>query len=215
MMVGGPPKAVKRLAPILDVLAPADQRAEPRGDRPARLAALRPLRRGALREDGPQRRRVRADAGLRRGLRPVRQVRVRARQRQDRPPLGPGLGGALVAVRTRRPRVRSRRQRPRSDRGLHRGLRRGPLDDRGRDRPRRAHARDHRLAVRALALARQRRLRRPRAGGAAQPVRRPRGQERTRHDRGAASKAAARGRGAERGRRRRPADADPRSPRTR
>ena len=64
------------------------------------------------------------------------------------------------------------------DRGLHRGLRRGPLDDRGRDRPRRADARDHRLAVRALALARQRRLRRPGAGGAAQPVRRPRRQER-------------------------------------
>ena len=46
-----------------------DQRAERRRDRPARLAALRPLRRRALREDGPQRRRVRADAGLRRGLR--------------------------------------------------------------------------------------------------------------------------------------------------
>ena len=38
---------------------------------------------------------------------------------------------------------------------------------------------DHRVAVRALALARQRRLRRSRARGAAQPVRRPRGQERS------------------------------------
>ena len=111
MMVGGPPKAVKRLAPILDVLAPADQRAEPRRDRAARLAALRPVRRRALREDGPQRRRVRADAGLRRGLRPVRQVRVRARQREDRAPVGPGIGRALVAVRTGRARLRSRRQR--------------------------------------------------------------------------------------------------------
>ena len=35
---------------------------------------------------------------------------------QDRPPLGPGLGRALVAVRTGRPRVRSRRQRPARDR---------------------------------------------------------------------------------------------------
>ena len=113
MMVGGPTRAVKRLAPILDVLAPADQRAEPRRDRRPRLAALRPVRRRALREDGPQRRRVRADAGLRRGLRRVRQVRVRARQRQDRPPLGPGLGGPLVAVRTGRPGLRSGRQRPR------------------------------------------------------------------------------------------------------
>ena len=149
-----------------------DQRAEPRRDRTSRLAALRPIRRGALREDGPQRRGVRPDAGLRGGLRPVRQVRVRARQRQDRAPVGTGFGRALVAVRTGRAGVRGRRQRPADDRGLHRGLRRGPLDDRGRDRPRRAHAGHHRLAVRAAALARQRRLRRPRAGGAAQPVRR-------------------------------------------
>ena len=111
MMVGGPPKAVKRLAPILDVLAPETNEQSRRGDRPARLAALRPLRRRALREDGPQRRRVRPDAGLRRGLRRVRQVRVRARQRQDRAPVGTGLGRALVAVRTGRARVRSRRQR--------------------------------------------------------------------------------------------------------
>ena len=41
MMVGGPVKAVRRLAPILDVLAPAYQRGQRRGDRPARLAALR------------------------------------------------------------------------------------------------------------------------------------------------------------------------------
>ena len=38
MMVGGPAAAVKRLAPILDVLAPADQRDERGGDRAARLA---------------------------------------------------------------------------------------------------------------------------------------------------------------------------------
>ena len=36
----------------------------------------------------------------------------RARQREDRAPLGAGLGRALVAVRTGRARVRSRRQRP-------------------------------------------------------------------------------------------------------
>ena len=89
-----------------------DQRAEPRGDRTPRLAALRPLGRRPLREDGPQRRRVRPDAGLRGGLRRVRQVRVRARQRRDRAPVGPGLGGALVAVRTGGTRLRSRRQRP-------------------------------------------------------------------------------------------------------
>ena len=160
MMVGGPKGAVKRLAPILDVLAPPTNEQSRGGDRRSRLDALRPDRRGALREDGPQRRRVRADAGLRRGLRHLRQERVRARQREDRPPLGPGLGCPLVALRTRGARVRTRRQRPRGDRGLDRRLRRGALDDPGRDRPRRPDARDHRLALLALPLARERRLRR-------------------------------------------------------
>ena len=41
MMVGGPPKAVARLAPFLDVLAPPTNDAERRRDRPARVDALR------------------------------------------------------------------------------------------------------------------------------------------------------------------------------
>ena len=108
MMVGGDDEAVERLAPD-------PRRARPAGRRGARagLAALRPDRRGPLREDGPQRDRVRPDAGLRRGLRPVRQVRVRPRQGEDRPPVDAGLGRALVAVRARRARVRAGGQRPR------------------------------------------------------------------------------------------------------
>ena len=108
MMVGGPDDAVERLAP------------DPRRARPAtyrgartRLGPLRPDRRGALREDGPQRRGVRDDAGLRRGILALRRVRVRARQREDRPPLDAGLGRALVAVRARRARVRAGGQRSR------------------------------------------------------------------------------------------------------
>ena len=43
MMVGGPPKAVKRLAPILDVLAPETNEQSRRGDRPAAgCASVRP-----------------------------------------------------------------------------------------------------------------------------------------------------------------------------
>ena len=56
-------------------------RADPRRARPARAEEhgtgwghFGADRRRPLREDGPQRHRVRADAGLRRGLRPVRQV---------------------------------------------------------------------------------------------------------------------------------------------
>ena len=60
-------------------------------------------------------------------------------------------------------------------RGPRLGLGRGALDDRRRHRPRRADARDHGRALRPLLLARQRRLHAPRAGRAAQPVRRPRG----------------------------------------
>ena len=106
MMVGGTDEAVERLAPILDVLAPPAHR----GARP-RLAALRRPGRRALREDGPQRHRVRPDAGLRRGLRPVRPLRVRPGQGEDRPPVDAGLGGAQLAVRAGRAGVRAGRQR--------------------------------------------------------------------------------------------------------
>ena len=76
MMVGGEKAAVDRLDPILKTLAPglgdmprtkrsagADPRAE-LGYMHAGPAGRRPLR-----QDGPQRHRVRPDAGLRRGLR--------------------------------------------------------------------------------------------------------------------------------------------------
>ncbi len=59
--------------------------------------------------------------------------------------------------------------------GQRQRLRRGPLDDHRRDRPRRADAGDHRLALRPLLLARQRRLHAPDARRPAQPVRRARG----------------------------------------
>ena len=77
-----------------------------------RLAALRPGRRGALRQDGPQRHRVRPHAGLRRGLRDHARERVRPRRGRDRQALDAGLGRALVAARAARPGVR-RGSRPR------------------------------------------------------------------------------------------------------
>ncbi len=84
LMVGGDDDAVARLAPIFDTLAPgwatSAPHARPRrrpGVGRARLAALRPGRRRALREDGAQRHRVRADGGLRRGAQRARQGRHR------------------------------------------------------------------------------------------------------------------------------------------
>ena len=145
MMVGGPDEAVERLSPILDVLAPPATEEHGPG-----WGHFGPTGAGHYVKMVHNGDRVRDDAGLRRGLRAVRLVRVRARQREDRPPVDAGLGRALVAVRARRARVRAGGQRPRLDRAVRRGLRRGPLDGRGRDRQARADAGDHRVAVRAL-----------------------------------------------------------------
>ena len=67
---------MQRLDPIFATLAPGDRRRAPhagpregRRHRRARLPALRPERRRALREDGPQRHRVRPHGRLRRGPR--------------------------------------------------------------------------------------------------------------------------------------------------
>ena len=109
--------------------------------------------------------RVRDDAGLRRGLRPVRQVRVRARQREDRAPVDAGLGRALVAVRAGGAARSSRRAT--TSRELERLHRRTPARAAGRSRTRstsgRPDAGHHRRRCYArFYVARQRRLRRPR-----------------------------------------------------
>ena len=83
LMVGGDAEAVAEMAPIFDTLAPgvdAAERTPGRTGEPdsrrARLAALRPVGRRPLREDGPQRDRVRADGGVRRGAQRARQGRT-------------------------------------------------------------------------------------------------------------------------------------------
>src|SRR3954453_4621694 len=141
------------------------------------MGPLRSYRRRPLCKDGSQRCRVRDDAGIRRGLRPLRRLRVRARQREDRASVDAGLGCPLVAVRARSASVRARRQRPGEPRALRRGLGRGPLDDRGRDRQAHPDAGHHHVALRAIQLARAERVRREGERGAAQPVRRPRSEE--------------------------------------
>ncbi len=65
---------------------------------------------------------------------------------------------------------------PGRHRSLRRGLRRGPLDDQRGDQRERAGAGDHVGALRALRLPSGDRLLREGAGGAAEPVRRPRRQ---------------------------------------
>ena len=86
-----------------------------------RLGARRHVRRRPLHEDGPQRDRVRADAGLRRGLRADAPLRVRARPERDRRDLALRLGRPLLAARApargdRAARRRARRHRARTSR---------------------------------------------------------------------------------------------------
>ncbi len=73
LMIGGEDEPVARLDPVFQALAPGRDAAPPTPGRTGRehggggLPPLRPGRRGALREDGPQRHRVRPHGGLRRG----------------------------------------------------------------------------------------------------------------------------------------------------
>ncbi len=100
MMVGGDDKAVAKIRPILETLAPApDKRLGPYGS----------ARRRPFRQDGPQRDRVRDDASLRRRLRhPESQGAVRPRP----PPGGRGLalwhGDPVLAPRLDRQRIGGR-----------------------------------------------------------------------------------------------------------
>ena len=83
-----------------------------------------------------------------------------------------------LAARAPRPGVQVRGPGPGAPQGLGRGLRRGPLDRPGGDRPRRPGAGDHALAADAVPVAPGRLLRRQGARRAAQRVRRARGQDR-------------------------------------
>ena len=160
----------------------------------AGLPPLRPEWRRPLREDGPQRDRVRPDGGLRRGpehppprrSRPIRP----AGGRRDGPPARAGAlpvrarpaGGhrglatrqrrRLVAARPDRPGVPGQ-PRPGRLRRARLGLGRGPLDEHRRDRRERSGPGPDHGPLRALHLARRVGLRRPDPVGDAARLRRP------------------------------------------
>ena len=91
LMIGGDDAAVERLRPIFETLAPAPDRGWGR---------VGPERRRPLHQDGPQRHRVRPDAGLCRGLRDhAAQGRLRAGPAPGRRDLAPRQRGALLAAR--------------------------------------------------------------------------------------------------------------------
>jgi hypothetical protein len=119
IMFGGSDAAAARLKPWMEALAPTAYRW---------LAAHRSGRLGTLRQDGPQRHRVRHDAGLRRRLRAdEEQARIRSRSGQDKRALAPRQRGALVAARPVGG-VPCRRCQAGSHPPLRGRLRRGPLD---------------------------------------------------------------------------------------
>ena len=125
------------------------RRAQARGR--LRLGARRQGRRRPLRQDGPQRHRVRHDAGLCRGLGAAGEGRLGHRRPRGLPLLAGGHGHPLLAAGPGGPRA-GRGRAPGEAARLRGGLRRGPLDGGGGDRQRGAAARDHRLALRPLRL---------------------------------------------------------------
>ena len=141
-----------------------------------RLGARRRLRRGPLREDGPQRDRVRDDAGVRRGLRADEPVRVRARHvRHRRASGGTGRSSARGCSSSCTRRSSSTGT---SSTTSHRSSR-TPARGAGRSTRRSTtHVPLPAITVRALRplrLAPRDRLLREGAGRAPQPVRRARG----------------------------------------
>ena len=159
MMVGGPQKAVRRLAPILDVLAP-----------PTSEDSVHSIGKYGWQHFGPSGAghyvkmvHNAVEYGMMQAYAEGFELFHASEYELDNAKIAhlwnQALGRALVALRARRPRLRQRRQRPRRARGLGRRLRRRPLDAAGRDRPRRADAGPERGAVHPLLLARGRRLR--------------------------------------------------------
>ncbi|CAA9416199.1 MAG: 6-phosphogluconate dehydrogenase, decarboxylating, partial [uncultured Rubrobacteraceae bacterium] len=126
-----------------------------------------------LRQDGPQRGRVRDDAGLRRGVRDPAEKPLRLRPPRPLQPLEPGERGPFLAPGAGRERLLAGRE-PGQRPGLRRGLRRGALDGDGGDRRERSGQRHRRLPLRPLRLAPGRLFRNEGPRGPARPVRRPR-----------------------------------------
>ena len=125
LMVGGSDADVERAMPIFDTLRPP-------GTAGRRIRARRPRRGGAFRQDGAQRHRVRADDGIRRGLRGA------GRRGPDQGSAGrlPGVdqrhGGAVMAAAAAGQGAQGG-SRPQGDLRLHRRLRRRSVDGGGGD----------------------------------------------------------------------------------
>ena len=158
MMVGGPQAAVKQLAPILDVLAPETNDASRSAIGPRGWLRFGPSGAGhyvKMVHNG-------VEYGLMQAYAEGFDVFDKSEYELDNAKIAHlwGQGSVvrswlceLAAPRSRPTATTSRRS------GLHRGLGRGPLDDRGRDRTRRPDTGHNRLALRAPAVPRQRRLR--------------------------------------------------------
>ena len=158
MMVGGTDEAVARLAPILDVLAPPETEEHGPGWQhfggPGAGHYVKMVHNGV-------------EYGLMQAYAEGFDLFDKSEYDLDKAKIAHlWMQGSVVRswlCELAALRVRAGRQRPRRAGRVHRGLGRGPLDDPGRDRQGRAHAGDDRRAVRAVLLARQRRLHRPRA----------------------------------------------------
>ena len=199
-MIGGEEEIVRRLDPIFRALAPGVGAAprtpgatgEPDQAEEGYLHCGAERRR-SLRQDGPQRHRIRPDGGLCRGpehpaprqcraedpgggrrndaATPSRALPLRTGRRPGRRGLAARQRHRLVAARPYGPgAARRRRSRPVCRPRVR--FRRGPLDAAGGDRRRRARAGAQRRSVRAVRIARRGRIRRQADVGDALRIRR-------------------------------------------
>ena len=180
MMVGGPPKAVKRLEPILDVLAPETNEQSRAAIGPRGWLRFGPSGAGhyvKMVHNG-------VEYGLMQSYAEGFDVFDKCEYELDNAKIA-HLWGQGSVVRSWLCELAARAF---ETDGNELEAIEGYTEDSGEGRWTIADATahdvpdpgHHRLAVRAHSLAWKRRLRRPRAGGAAQPVRRPRRQERAR-----------------------------------
>ena len=128
LMYGGSDEDVEKVLPAFEALKPEGEA--------GMVHAGETAGRRALRQDGSQRHRVRHDAGLRRGLGAPREGRPGRQRHRGLRLLARGHRDPVLAARPAGRRAQGRRA-PRQDPRLRRGLRRGPVDGRGRHRQRR------------------------------------------------------------------------------
>ena len=171
LMSGGDEDDVAKVQPVFDALKPEGEFGWVHAGKVGRRALL---------QDGPQRHRVRHDAGLRRGLGAAREGRRGRQRHRGLPLLARGHRDPVLAARPAGRRARRRRRTSTRSRGYAEDSGEGRWTVEAAIDNAVATAGDHRGAVRPVRLPPGRQPGDEGGRGDAQPVRRPRRQDRAR-----------------------------------